>query len=322
MTTRQSAKLPIGKKTDTATQATRPGLRIRSGRQTEIVELIAEGCSDKEVADRLGISRRTVRTHLENLFEEHGIRSRTKAAAEWLRQQNPAPQHRAADECPFTRPFPEDFASCPAYLPRLAVTLDLSAQPVDLIRSCRHLVTRASPDRAGRSYGACAIGDSAARERWVRTIGAERLRRIGVLRLELATITVPIVHELWAIKRRQRRQGSPAPATNQPAKETKRLSENLLKVVRAFLDEHRAALDELEIPADGCMKLIRLWLEHFVRQPDADTRWSVPAGLLESFPQEIRLFLATSLSYDAESRSDAPQPEPAVSSNRTAGASS
>jgi DNA-binding CsgD family transcriptional regulator len=294
--------MPTGKKTDrtptlgAAEQAGGRGRYIRlTGRQTEIIRLIAKGCSDKEVASRLGISHRTVRTHIEKVFEEHGIRSRTEAAAEWLRQQHEAGPPAAADECPFTRPFPEDFAACPAYLPRLAVTLDLSAQPVDLIRSCRHLVTRESPDRAGRSYGACVIGGAAERKRWVRTIGAERLRRIGMLRQELAAITLPMVHELWAIKRGEQRRRNADPAAHEVAQEEMEgLSERLLKAVQAFLEEHRASLDELEIPVDGCLALIRLWLDSFIRHPDAETRWQAPADLMESFPEEIRMFLATS----------------------------
>jgi DNA-binding CsgD family transcriptional regulator len=290
--------MPIGNKTDAATRTAAHGRRIRlTGRQAEIIRLIAEGCSDKEVAVRLGISRRTVRTHLENVFAEHGIRSRTKAAAEWLRQESEARRSVAADECPFPRPFPEDFAACPAYLPKVAVTLDLSVRPVDLIRSCRHLAVRPSPDRAGRPYAACAIGDAAARERWTRTIGAERLRRIGVLRQELAAITLPTVHELWAIKHRRPR-ARPEPEV---AHELEYLSGRLLKAVEAFLDEHRRLLDELEIPADACLNLIRLWLDSFIRHPDADTRWQVPPELMASFPEAIRLFLAPTPPGEASS---------------------
>jgi DNA-binding CsgD family transcriptional regulator len=306
-TRKQSANIPIGEKADAAKRTTgAPAMEAKRGRpirltrrQAEIIRLIADGCSDKEIAGRLGISRRTVRTHLENVFNEHGMRSRTEAAAELVRQESEAVRPAAADECPFTRPFPEDFAGCPAFLPKLAVTLDLSVQPVDLIRSCRHLAIRPSSDGPGQSYAACVIGDVAARERWVRTIGAERLRRIGVVRQELAAITLPVVHELWAIKRRQQRRASPNSDTNALAQEMKRLSGRLLKAVKAFLDEHRAVLDELEIPADACMELVRLWLDSFTRRPEADPRWQVPPDLVESFPEAIRLFLAPA-------RSDAP----------------
>ncbi|HEV8470494.1 MAG TPA: helix-turn-helix transcriptional regulator [Candidatus Limnocylindria bacterium] len=58
-----------------------------SGREAQIVELIALGCEDKEIASRLGISRRTVRTHLERLFGDLGVHSRAAAVAIWMSQR-------------------------------------------------------------------------------------------------------------------------------------------------------------------------------------------------------------------------------------------
>jgi len=58
-----------------------------SGREAQIVELIALGCEDKEIASRLGISRRTVRTHLERLFSDLGVHSRAAAVAIWMSQR-------------------------------------------------------------------------------------------------------------------------------------------------------------------------------------------------------------------------------------------
>lgn len=53
-------------------------------RQREILSLIAEGMGDKEIAARLGISPRTVRTHLERLYLRYGIHSRSAAVALWF----------------------------------------------------------------------------------------------------------------------------------------------------------------------------------------------------------------------------------------------
>ena len=52
-----------------------------------MLALIASGLSDNEVAMRLGLAHRTVRTHLDRLLREHGLRSRTEAVAAWLRGQ-------------------------------------------------------------------------------------------------------------------------------------------------------------------------------------------------------------------------------------------
>ena len=56
-----------------------------SGREMEILALVAEGCSNNEIAARLFISRATVRTHLMHIFEKLHVRSRTEAAAKYHR---------------------------------------------------------------------------------------------------------------------------------------------------------------------------------------------------------------------------------------------
>lgn len=54
-------------------------------RQSQVLALVAAGLSDKEIATRLVVSPRTVRTHLERILREHGLSSRTEAATVWLR---------------------------------------------------------------------------------------------------------------------------------------------------------------------------------------------------------------------------------------------
>jgi len=41
-------------------------------RQAQILDLVASGLSDKEIAEQLGVSPRTVQSHLDRLFLEHG----------------------------------------------------------------------------------------------------------------------------------------------------------------------------------------------------------------------------------------------------------
>ena len=55
-----------------------------AAREAEIVELIALGFEDKQIAVQLGISRRTVRTHLERLFSDLEVHSRAAAVALWM----------------------------------------------------------------------------------------------------------------------------------------------------------------------------------------------------------------------------------------------
>lgn len=56
-----------------------------SPRQREIMLLLATGFSDKEIAARLQVSPHTVRTHLQRLYAQHGLRNRADAAATWTR---------------------------------------------------------------------------------------------------------------------------------------------------------------------------------------------------------------------------------------------
>jgi DNA-binding CsgD family transcriptional regulator len=56
-------------------------------RQAEIVKLIAAGLSDKQIAIRLGLSPRTIQSHLDRLFLQHGLHKRAALVAAWLREQ-------------------------------------------------------------------------------------------------------------------------------------------------------------------------------------------------------------------------------------------
>src|SRR2546421_12235496 len=55
-----------------------------SPRQSQILSLMAEGFSDKEIARKIGVSYPTVRTHIDRIFREYGLRNRTEAVAVWL----------------------------------------------------------------------------------------------------------------------------------------------------------------------------------------------------------------------------------------------
>jgi len=50
-------------------------------RETEILRLVAGGLTNGQIADRLVISRATVRTHLEHVFVKLGVHTRTGAVA-------------------------------------------------------------------------------------------------------------------------------------------------------------------------------------------------------------------------------------------------
>jgi DNA-binding NarL/FixJ family response regulator len=48
-------------------------------REEEVVRLIADGMTDREIADALGISSRTVATHVSSILHKYGVRNRAEA---------------------------------------------------------------------------------------------------------------------------------------------------------------------------------------------------------------------------------------------------
>lgn len=54
-------------------------------REKEILSLVAQGCFDKEVADKLGISNTTVRNALHTIYRKLQVQSRTEATLKFLK---------------------------------------------------------------------------------------------------------------------------------------------------------------------------------------------------------------------------------------------
>jgi DNA-binding CsgD family transcriptional regulator len=50
-----------------------------SEREVEVLALLAEGCSNKEIAERLFVSPHTVKTHVSNLYGKLEVSRRTQA---------------------------------------------------------------------------------------------------------------------------------------------------------------------------------------------------------------------------------------------------
>jgi len=52
-----------------------------TGREIEVLKLIAAGCSNQEIAEKLVIEASTVKRHLSNIYGKLGVNSRTQAVA-------------------------------------------------------------------------------------------------------------------------------------------------------------------------------------------------------------------------------------------------
>ena len=66
-----------------AAQATQTSLTFR---ELDVIKLIAQGCLNKEIADRLGITEGTVKSHTSALFVKLGVANRTEAVREAVRR--------------------------------------------------------------------------------------------------------------------------------------------------------------------------------------------------------------------------------------------
>jgi len=72
-----------------------------TGREAEVLSWLAKGKTNRDIADILGMSPRTVNKHLEHIFEKLGVETRTAAAA--LAHQTPP---RRSPEPPPASPPP------------------------------------------------------------------------------------------------------------------------------------------------------------------------------------------------------------------------
>jgi len=230
-----------------------------------------------------------VRTHFERLFHHYQVRNRSGVVAAWLQEKQPTIPPRPADECPYSRPFPEAFTDCPSYQAMEVMTLDIGYRPLGRLWTCRHLQPRrhAADDRW---YASCVVGDADARQRWATTLGRERLLKIEALRQELTQVTAPFAEPLWRHKRRQlelMNEGRPADDESRWLQLTTR---RLASRIDTLLARRRALLDEIHIPEDACRELIRVALDRLVTQPSIDVQIDVPDEVLARFPLDMRLF--------------------------------
>jgi len=62
-----------------------------SRREREVLELLLENLSNKEIAVRLFVSERTVKFHVSNLLSKFGVQRRTELIVLWMRRATAAP---------------------------------------------------------------------------------------------------------------------------------------------------------------------------------------------------------------------------------------
>ena len=63
-----------------ALRAPRSAVDELTSREREVIVLIADGATNRQIANRLGVTERTARTHVSNILTKLGLASRTQAA--------------------------------------------------------------------------------------------------------------------------------------------------------------------------------------------------------------------------------------------------
>lgn len=81
----QRAQTALQTAPQTNSSATAEGLANVSPREEEVLRLLAQGYRYKEIADSLGITVETVRTHLRRIYEKLHVTSRTEAVVAYLK---------------------------------------------------------------------------------------------------------------------------------------------------------------------------------------------------------------------------------------------
>jgi DNA-binding NarL/FixJ family response regulator len=67
-----------------ANDADEQGLGSLTSREREVLNLLARGNSNREIAEELVITNKTVKNHLSRVYEKLGVHSRSEAIALWL----------------------------------------------------------------------------------------------------------------------------------------------------------------------------------------------------------------------------------------------
>jgi two-component system, NarL family, response regulator DevR len=57
-----------------------------TAQERNVISLLADGCTNRQIADRLALSERTVKTYVSNILQKLHMRRRSQAAAFMARQ--------------------------------------------------------------------------------------------------------------------------------------------------------------------------------------------------------------------------------------------
>ena len=257
--------------------------RKATPRQRQILELASIGLSDREIAGRLHMSSRDVRFQFERIFGTLGVRNRTDAIRAWMASKNHA--NRPPDECPYPKPFPDEFGECPGYVARPIVSLDERDRPTGSVWTCRHLEGRLVPGTENRWYGACVLGTAVDRKRWAEQVGPHRVRMINLLLHELAPSSDQFVRQLWALKADEVRAVTQKQDSRPSRQSMEELADRFIADLESFVNVHRRLLDDNDLASDACLDLARQLIDRVTAQRSSD--WNETFDGLMRLPEDV-----------------------------------
>jgi DNA-binding NarL/FixJ family response regulator len=79
----QSKDLGLARRAGFRTRSTRAPDQVLSPREREVLELIARGLKNRDIARALYISDSTAKVHVRHVFEKLGVRSRAEAVSRY-----------------------------------------------------------------------------------------------------------------------------------------------------------------------------------------------------------------------------------------------
>jgi DNA-binding CsgD family transcriptional regulator len=96
---------------------------LLSARETDVVRCVAEGLTNREIAQRLKLTEHTVKNYLFRIFDKLGVSSRVEVVLYAFRQGN-APQ---TSPIPSPRRHSQSVAASPAVLAKVPVPIRKTA---------------------------------------------------------------------------------------------------------------------------------------------------------------------------------------------------
>lgn len=124
------------------------GINLLSKRETDVVLCVTEGLTNREIADRLGLSQHTIKNHLFRIFDKLGVSNRIELLFVTLSQQGADPAKAALPEL-ITDPCGECDEASLAVCEKAAEHGVLAAQ---LMLARTSLVGGTSDHNAARAY--------------------------------------------------------------------------------------------------------------------------------------------------------------------------